>query len=201
MYEKQIRDPTQLTRRFFGAESNAYALRLVNMTHPQLLPGGLQAMHLVPALTRFGLDKIPDAVSRTMSSPAEVFTLFNAEQAAYCHMLCALAGAKKLTQMRTSFAASFVAAFQTLERDWRGLVEDVRSGGVNAARVGSEEVRAAVATRMARDCEDLTSLADELEMEFQKGIDGIIPRVWPKVKFLECILTGPMAPYLEPLRR
>ncbi|KAF3522116.1 hypothetical protein F2Q69_00046929 [Brassica cretica] len=40
-------------------------------------------------------------------------------------------------------------------------------------------------------------LADLVEQECsQRSWEGIIPRLWPKAKYIECILTGQMAQYV-----
>lgn len=99
--------------------------------------------------------------------------------------------------MRTTFAATMVTALTDLELNWAQYLHDLRTGTVSEARVSSEATREGAAKRIGANPE----LADELEAEFRKGFEGIVPRVWPKVKFIECIFTGPMTTYVGPLRR
>ncbi|GAQ77955.1 indole-3-acetic acid-amido synthetase -like [Klebsormidium nitens] len=186
-----------LIQRHFGAESTDHSLRLVNCSAPQILPGGLPAIPIVTGLINLALKYDLPRVLREDCSPPEVYTHTLHDEASYCHVLCALAARGKLTALRTTFAVTLVTALTDLELNWAQFMHDIRTGTVSEERISSAVVRDAVARRIGAN----PGLADALEAEFREGFEGIVPRIWPRVKFVECIFTGPMTGYVAPLRR
>ncbi|KAG4119763.1 hypothetical protein ERO13_D11G100400v2 [Gossypium hirsutum] len=97
----------------------------------------------------------------------------------------------------SSFAYSIVLAFRTFEQVWEELCDDIREG-VLTSRITFPPVRSAMAKLLKPNPE----LADMIEKKCS-GLNnwyGLIPELFPNVKYIYGIMTGCMEPYLKKLR-
>ncbi len=95
------------------------------------------------------------------------------------------------------FMTNLVDMMNYIRRNWKMLVEDIRTGTFNADIEIDEETRAELMKVTKPD----PKRADELEREFEKGFDTpIIPRIWPKMSFISTIGTGGFAAYTRAMR-
>lgn len=130
------------------------------------------------------------------TSPDEVILCLDNKQSMYCHLLCGLVQRNEVVRIGAMFASILVRAITFLENHWRELCSNIRSGYL------SEWI-----TDLS--CKDSVSnllegpnpeLADLIEQECSRGSwEGIITRLWPKTKLIECVVTGQMAQYIPTL--
>jgi len=125
------------------------------------------------------------------SVPDEVILCEDIHQGLYCHLLCALARAPEIVKVFGVFAAIVVAAVRTLQRQWREIVEDIRTGTVNPEIVTDSQMRAAVQKTLLRPNPDL---ARKVATECSHW-EGILPRLFPNARYVGCVLSGSMAQY------
>jgi hypothetical protein len=76
-------------------------------------------------------------------------------------------------------------------------VEDLRHGTVSPAMVKDSELRAAVQKRISPQQEN----ASVLEVEFRRGFDEIVPRVFPECEFVQAVCTGAMLQYVPMMEK
>jgi len=131
-------------------------------------------------------------------SPDEVILCEDLHQGLYCHLLCAIAHAPEIVKIFGVFAAIVVAAVRALQRQWRQIVEDIRTGTVNSDIVTNSEVRNAVE-------KTLMGANPELAMKVERECDdahweGILERLFPNARFVGCVLSGSMAQYAPVLK-
>ncbi|KAL9245404.1 hypothetical protein vseg_019064 [Gypsophila vaccaria] len=131
-------------------------------------------------------------------SPNEVIFGSNYHQSLYCHLLCGLLHYNEVQLVASTFAHSLVQAFETFERVWRDLCSDIRLGVLNE-RITDSNIRAALGSILKPDPE----LADMIEEKCNGLIEwnGLIPELFPNVKYIYSIMTGSMEPYLPQIRR
>ncbi|XXG42278.1 hypothetical protein AAC387_Pa01g2596 [Persea americana] len=130
-------------------------------------------------------------------SPDEVIFGPDFHQSLYCHLLCGLIFCDEVQFISSAFAHTIVRAFQTLEHVWEELCIDIREG-VLSSIVTVPSIRAAVSKLLKPNPE----LADSIYKKIL-GLNewyGVIPELWPNVKYIYGIMTGSMEPYLKKLR-
>ncbi|XWS32071.1 hypothetical protein CRYUN_Cryun23aG0129300 [Craigia yunnanensis] len=131
------------------------------------------------------------------SSPDEVIFGPDFHQSLYCHLLCGLIFREEIQSVSSTFAHSIVHAFRTFEQVWEELCADIREG-VLTSRITFPSVRSAMAKLLKPNLE----LADLIHKKCS-GLNnwyGLIPELFPNVKYIYGIMTGSMEPYLKKLR-
>jgi len=189
---------TQLQKSNSSLESQR-GLALVNTTPSKLTPSGVPrgtgtSGGLSDALKKFKLAS--DLVSIKYSSPPPVFLIPDNESAYYCHLLFGLLD-QGITYIAANFAANVLEAVQILEKSWPQLVSDIHRGQLSDDLNLDVETRRQLQTLLQAN----PSRAKELRAYFEKGFEGILPRIWPHLSYIQCITTGSMQIYSETLRR
>ena len=119
----------------------------------------------------------------------------NERSALYVHWLFALKD-YNLGQFEANFISLIFHAFQFLMNHWSELVDDIRSGTINTHYDMPEETRRALIKAMrGRD----SKRADWLQREFELGTKDIAVRIWPKLKCVLSVNTGPFQLYDQKL--
>lgn len=132
-------------------------------------------------------------------SPEEVISSGDYKQSTYCHLLLGLYFADGIEFITSAFAYSIVQAFRAFEDYWREICCDIRDGKLSP-RITVERTRQAVlgiVTPNPSLAQWLESACEELE---RKDWCGVIPKLWPKAKYVYSIMTGSMQHYLTKLR-
>ncbi|TYI00066.1 hypothetical protein ES332_A11G108000v1 [Gossypium tomentosum] len=121
--------------------------------------------------------KAMTAMQSECCSPDEVIFGPDFHQSLYCHLLCGLIFHEEIQLISSSFAHSIVLAFRTFEKVWEELCDDIREG-------------------------PNPELADLIENKCSRLSHwyGLIPELFPNVKYIYGIMTGSMEPYLKKLR-
>ncbi|XP_012490085.1 jasmonoyl--L-amino acid synthetase JAR4 [Gossypium raimondii] len=141
--------------------------------------------------------KAMKAMQSECCSPDEVIFGPDFHQSLYCHLLCGLIFHEEIQLVSSTFAYSIVLAFRTFEQVWEELCDDIREG-VLTSRITFPPVRSAMAKLLKPNPE----LADMIEKKCS-GLNnwyGLIPELFPNVKYIYGIMTGCMEPYLKKLR-
>ena len=137
------------------------------------------------------------AMQSQCCSPDEVIFGPDFHQSLYCHLLCGLIFREEIQLVSSTFAYSIVHAFRTFEQVWEELCADLREG-VLTSHITFPSVRSAMAKLLKPNPE----LADLIHKKCS-GLSnwyGLIPELFPNVKYICGIMTGSMEPYLKKLR-
>ncbi|OMP04553.1 GH3 auxin-responsive promoter [Corchorus olitorius] len=159
-------------------------------------PGGLVAR---PVLTSYyksnHFKDRPYDPYTNYTSPNETILCPDSYQSMYSQMLCGLCQHKEVLRVGAVFASGFIRAIRFLEKHWRLLCNDIRTGTLDA-QITDQSVREAVMTILKPD----PKLADFIEAECGKDSwQGIITRLWPNTKYVDVIVTGTMSQYIPTL--
>ncbi|KAL5572060.1 hypothetical protein UlMin_021657 [Ulmus minor] len=130
-------------------------------------------------------------------SPDEVIFGPDFHQSLYCHFLCGLIFREDVQLISSTFAHSIVHAFRTFEKVWEELCVDIRDG-VLSSRITSQAIRNTIGKILKPNPE----LADTI-YKICSGLSnwyGLVPELFPNVKYIYGIMTGSMLPYLKKLR-
>ncbi|TXG67299.1 hypothetical protein EZV62_008574 [Acer yangbiense] len=160
-------------------------------------PGGLVAR---PVLTSYykssQFKNRPYDPYTNYTSPNETILCPDSYQSMYSQLLCGLCQNKEVLRVGAVFASGFIRAIKFLEKHWRLLVNDIRSGTVNP-QITDPSVRESVMKILNKPDQ---KLADFIENECRKdNWEGIITKLWPNTKYVDVIVTGTMSQYIPTL--
>ncbi|CAA7048196.1 unnamed protein product [Microthlaspi erraticum] len=177
-----------------GVKEGGKSITFLNMGLLSATPFGLP---IASAVTNFLMsDSFKKWSSKRYASPDEVMFCADSKQSMYCHLLCALVRREEVVSVSVPFASALVQAIKFLETHWKELCNNIRSGHVSEwiTDLGCRESVSAILGGSNQE------LADLIEHECsQKSWEGIITRLWPNVKSIQCIVTGQMSQYIPTL--
>ncbi|CAN1157235.1 Jasmonoyl--L-amino acid synthetase JAR4 [Linum perenne] len=177
---------------------NGKALQFIYSSRPGKTKGGLMSGTATTNVFRNALFKqAMRALQSQCCSPDEVIFGTDFQQSLYCHLLCGLIFREDIQFVCSTFAHSIVLGFRTFEEVWQELCCDIREG-VISSRVTTPAVRAAMMKLLKPDPE-LADLIHEKCVGLSNWY-GLIPQLFPNVKYVYGIMTGSMEPYLKKLR-
>lgn len=177
---------------------NGKALQFIYGSKQFQTKGGLAAGTATTNVYR--CSKFKDTMKQMQSpccSPDEVIFGPEFHQSLYCHLLCGLIFSDEVQLVSSTFAHSIVIAFRAFELFWEELCTDIRNG-VLSSRITVPSIRAAMSKLLNPNPE----LAD-LVCRKCSGLSnwyGLIPALFPNVKYIYGTMTGSMEPYLKKLR-
>ncbi|KAK8972983.1 hypothetical protein V6N11_028572 [Hibiscus sabdariffa] len=177
---------------------NGKALQFIYSSKPSRTKGGLFAGTATTNVFRNSQFKnAMKAMQSQCCSPDEVIFAPDFHQSLYCHLLCGLIFREEIQSVSSTFAHSIVHSFRTFEQVWEELCADIRKG-VLSSRITFSSVRSAMAKLLKPNPE----LADLIHRKCS-GLSnwyGLIPELFPNVKYIYGIMTGSMEHYLKKLR-
>nr|VDD59900.1 unnamed protein product [Brassica oleracea] len=135
----------------------------------------------------------PSKGKSEVTSPDQVTLCPDSNQSMYCHLLCGLCQRDQVVKVRASFAYTLVRAINFLEKYWKELCSNIRSGHVSDW-ITDLNCRNSVSVILGRPFPELADLIEKICSH--KSWEGIITRLWPKSRSLEAIFTGQMAQYI-----
>lgn len=134
--------------------------------------------------TSGGMDAIKIILPKIYTSPYEVMKIKDKNAALYLHLLFALKD-KNLTYISGIFISNVLDALRMLENNAELLVRDIRKGRIDRNLNINEETR----KKLNKYLKPNSGRADEIELEFSKGFEGICRRIWPKLIYIASV-TG-----------
>ena len=191
------------TSMFFGVLDEYYR----NTTGRSVKPGfGVNCVELRFQETKYGVPKgaisgnimkqIKDITKYFMEPPWDVINPKANMDLKYLRARYALAR-RDITFIDGAFMTALVDLIDYIRTNWEMLVQDIRDGIINKEVDIPQEIRQKLAAGIKPD----PKRADELETEFKKGVDRIIPRIWPDIQGVGSIGTGGFFTYSKKMRR
>ncbi|MDJ0633495.1 MAG: GH3 auxin-responsive promoter family protein [Xenococcaceae cyanobacterium MO_188.B29] len=135
-------------------------------------------------------------IGLNFSSPPSVLLIPDYQSAYYCHLLFALFANQQISYISTNFASNVLEAMQLLEEQWQQLLEDIEHGQI----CQNLNLDSSLRNELESILEPNPVLAQKLRIEFEKGFENIVPRIWPQLSYVGCITTGSMELYKEKLK-
>ncbi|VFQ72989.1 unnamed protein product [Cuscuta campestris] len=140
-------------------------------------------------------------MSTPSCSPSEVIHGPDFQESLYCHLLSALIFRHRIQFVASVFAHGIILALRRFEQVWEELCADIRTGVVSTARVSSPSVRAAMSKLLSEpDPQSADEIHRTCKRLMEKGWSGLIPELFPNAKYIHCIMTGTMQPYVKKMR-
>ena len=134
------------------------------------------------------MSRIKDSMKKILvgySGPPEAYDIQTLHESIYVHLLFGLRD-PGMSKIIAGFTTTFYNAMKQLESEWPQLVEDIRTGQLSADLHLPQSIRKSLEEALDSD----PDRANELEVEFQKGFDGILRRVWHNLVCVVAIDIG-----------
>lgn len=104
---------------------------------------------------------------------------------------------KDITSAGASFYSFYLELLRYIEQNWEMLVRDIETGTIDSSIKMSEETRASLEEKLV----PMPERAAELEAIFKEGFEGpFVPKVWPKLQYLQGVGTGGFKTYGDKIR-
>ncbi|KAJ1435687.1 GH3 family [Sesbania bispinosa] len=130
------------------------------------------------------------------TSPDQTILCSDINQSMHCQLLAGLVHRRQVLRIGAVFASALLRAISFLERNWRNLCEDIRSGQLSSF-ITDPGCCSCISTVLSSPD---PRLADEIsKICSQKSWKGILCQLWPKAKYIEAVVTGSMAQYVPAL--
>lgn len=142
--------------------------------------------------TSGGMKSLKNLIPYMYTSPYEVMLIKDKDSALYLHLLFALTY-KDLQYISSAFIANILDLLRLLESHKSMLILDVRKGTINRKLNIDDTIR----TKLNSYLKPNAGRADELELEFSKGFQGICKRIWPNLLYLACVTGATFSIYDE----
>ena len=105
---------------------------------------------------------------------------------------------KNVARIVSPFTWTLLETFEYLEKNYKIIIEDIRTGRIHTDDVISEDMKKKLESRLHASPER----ADELERIFSEGFDEpVIPKIWPDMERIVSVGTGGFTIYRDRLRR
>ncbi|KAK6920011.1 GH3 family [Dillenia turbinata] len=177
---------------------NGKALQFVYGSKQIWTEGGLAAGTATTNVFRHPrFKKHMKAIRSEWCSPDEVIFGPDFHQSLYCHLLCGLMYREEVQFVSSTFAHSIIHAFETFVQCWEELCANIRDGSLSS-RITHTSLRSAMSKIIHPDpvkADLIHSKCSNLSNWY-----GLIPALFPNVKYILGIMTGSMLPYLKKLR-
>nr|XP_054767385.1 uncharacterized protein LOC129274633 [Lytechinus pictus] len=158
-----FRSPLQREMFFYTAPKPRYTEAGIRIGPASMIPPSMK-----PALVIY-------------STPGEGFQVEDPDDALYVHLIFGLRD-PNLHAISCSFTSTVMSAMKMLEQRWPVMVCDIMNGTVTTTRVPAE-IHEVLFREMGYG--DPVRAA-ELKREFEQGFEGIVKRLWPCLKFIQC---------------
>ena len=130
-----------------------------------------------------------------MTSPIELFFPSETIDPRYPRLLFALLD-PDVSQIVAPFTWTVLDTIQFLEKNHAALLRDIENGTISPDVDLPEAIRRELEAKLTASPER----AAALRAEFEKGFEGIIPRIWPKCRRIVAAGTGAFSIYTRKLK-
>ncbi|XVE50215.1 hypothetical protein DITRI_Ditri01bG0144000 [Diplodiscus trichospermus] len=181
-------------KKYFGDLERAGKSLELMFAKPEIeTPSGLKARSATTS--QYMQNSFRNNLSKLYTSPVETIFCLDTNQSMYCQLLLGLIRRDEVVKFGSGFASTVVRAIKFLEDHWKELCCNIKTGQLSNW-ITDSECRNVVSMIMKPNPE----LADLIEnICCCKSWEGIVKKLWPKAKFIQCITTGVMSQYTEQL--
>ncbi|XP_043234177.1 probable indole-3-acetic acid-amido synthetase GH3.9 isoform X1 [Amphibalanus amphitrite] len=159
--------------------------RILTVKNSPLVHKPTKAGHKVGVVSSVIYSKLNEMTTLLTTTPPLSLPMKNESVCNYIHALFGLRD-KHISMIRNGYIFQFLTLIRGIKMNQKSLVEDIRRGQIKEDLDIDEKLRSEINAHLS----PMPERAAELEKEFAKGFDGLIPRVWPKVTRISGIWSG-----------
>ncbi|MBA0742642.1 hypothetical protein Gogos_015680 [Gossypium gossypioides] len=132
-------------------------------------------------------------LAKFCTSPIETILCSDNKQSMFCQLLTGLLQRDEVVRMGSSFASVLPRSIKFLDDYWKELCSNIRTGYLSdwITDAGCRNAMSLILTRPNPEMADLIQQICE-----DKSWEGIIKKLWPKIKYITSICTGSMSQYI-----
>ena len=143
-----------------------------------------------------GMRQMGSLIEHLWCSPAPVFDLQDEDSAWYLHALFGLRN-RNTQYISATFSGIVVQWLMAMFRRWDELLQDIEYGTLTPNLDLPAGLRAQLEKSLAPD----PRRAEELFQASRGGFGMSLPRIWPRMKYIQTVTTGAFAVYLPMLQK
>ncbi|TYG96293.1 hypothetical protein ES288_A11G338300v1 [Gossypium darwinii] len=181
-----------VTKKCFSGPDEGKSLSLY-FSKPEIeTPSGIVAS---PYLTFYSkTDIFQSNLAKFCTSPIETILCLDNKQSMFCQLLTGLLQRDEVVQLSSIFASVLARATKFLEDYWRELCCNIRTGYLSDWIIdpGCKNAMSLILTGPNPELADLIQQICE-----DKSWEGVIKKLWPKIKYISSICTGSMSQYIS----
>ncbi|MBA0670261.1 hypothetical protein Goklo_023956, partial [Gossypium klotzschianum] len=185
-------DPiSQFLRRCFSVSDEGRSLSLYFSKPDMETPSGLVASPYMTFYSKTNIFKT--SLAKFCISPIETILCLDNKQSMFCQLLTGLLQRDKVVQFGSTFASVLARTIKFLEDYWRELCCNIRTGYLSDWIIdpGCKNAMSLILTRPNPELADLIQQICE-----DKSWEGVIKKLWPKIKYIRSVCTGSMSQYI-----
>ncbi|MCL4722010.1 MAG: GH3 auxin-responsive promoter family protein, partial [Gammaproteobacteria bacterium] len=175
-----------------GARDPRRGINLMSVYAPAITDGSAVPVMAGP---NAGMARLRRQIPVLWCSPVPVYEVAHPAAALYLHALFALREAEAL-YIETPFAPQLAGWLALIERQQAALTADLRDGTLNAELPLTSVERAALHPHLRADPTRAAAVVEGL----RPGLAGVIPRLWPGLRYLRTVTSGSFSLSLPRLR-
>ncbi|KAG8479456.1 hypothetical protein CXB51_029773 [Gossypium anomalum] len=132
-------------------------------------------------------------LAKFCTSPIETILCSDNKQSMFCQLLTGLLQRDEVVRMGSSFASVLPRSIKFLDDYWKELCSNIRTGYLSdwITDAGCRNAMSLILTGPNPEMADLIQQICE-----DKSWEGIIKKLWPKIKYISSICTGSMSQYI-----
>jgi hypothetical protein len=192
MLISSLMNPAICTQYFLGGEPRRKGICLLSFAGTSEVTDAGVRLGMGSTL---GMQRMERIVSHIWCSPTEVYSLDNDRAAHYLHALYGLRD-RRAQFISATFGPFVLQWLIAMQQRWDELMADIEHGTLTAELALPPEVRKKLETSMSPD----PARATELREAAATGFAGILPRIWPGMRYVDTIVTGSFAIHEPALR-
>ncbi|KAB2059500.1 hypothetical protein ES319_A11G308700v1 [Gossypium barbadense] len=132
-------------------------------------------------------------LAKFCASPIEAILCSDNEQSMFCQLLTGLLQRDEVVRMGSSFASVLPRSIKFLDDYWKELCSNIRTGYLSDW-ITDAGCRNAMSLILTRPNPEMTDLIQQICED--KSWEGIIKKLWPKIKYISSNCTGSMSQYI-----
>ena len=155
-------------------------------------PSGLKATMFTTIY--FKSDNFKNGPAKLGISPIETILCLDNKQSMYCQLLTGLLLRDEVVRIGSFFASVLARSIKFLEDYWKELCSNIRTGYLSDW-ITDPGCKNAMSSILTKPNPELADLIEQICAD--KSWEGIIKKLWPKVKCISSIITGSMSQYIS----
>ncbi|MCL4851097.1 MAG: GH3 auxin-responsive promoter family protein [Bryobacteraceae bacterium] len=165
-----------------GAREHRRGINLMSVYAPPATDGSAVPVMAGP---NAGMARLRRQIPVLWCSPVPVYEVAHPAAALYLHALFALRESEVL-YIETPFAPQLAGWFALIERQKDALIADLRHGTLNAELPLTAVERHALQLHLHAEPNRAAAVAEAL----RPGLAGVVPRLWPGLRYLRTVTSG-----------
>ncbi|XWS52082.1 hypothetical protein CRYUN_Cryun11dG0036700 [Craigia yunnanensis] len=194
-FEKRVFKPPLVDlvmKKYFDGLDEGKTMNLFFVKPEMETPSGLKATMFTTIY--FKSDSFKHGPAKLGISPIETILCLDNKQSMYCQLLTGLLLRDEVVRIGSFFASVLARCIKFVEDYWKELCSNIRTGYLSDW-ITDPGCKNAMSSILTKPNPELADLIEQICAD--KSWEGIIKKLWPKVKCISSIITGSMSQYIS----